>query len=136
MATRKVTAEDLQHIEELAKGWGKIIVRQQWGEQGPGLDVNLTQMEEVGLAAVRGLRAGTLESATQQQAHHWGAEQPCPKCGRLCPLRQEEPPQCRRGRWFLRTPRTQGPWPGMLPGFFSLSVRCCNWVRTVIVPRR
>ncbi len=33
MAARKLEAEDLKHIEELAKGWGKIIVRQQWGRR-------------------------------------------------------------------------------------------------------
>jgi hypothetical protein len=90
MATRKLTPQDLQRITELAKGWGKIIVRQQWGEQGPGLDVDLTQMEDVALAAVQGLMAGTLETATQQQAEQFGQEQPCPTCGRPCPLQRDE----------------------------------------------
>ena len=92
MATRKPTAEDIRRIEELARGWGKIIVRQQWGEQGPGLDVDLTQMEDVAMAAVRALLAGTLEVATQQQAGQLGQEQACPKCGRMCPLQTEERP--------------------------------------------
>jgi hypothetical protein len=92
MATGKVTAEDLKRIEELAKRWGKIIVRERWGEEGPGLDVDLTQMEDVGMAAVRGLLAGTLESATQQQASQLGEQQTCPDCGRMCPLKHEERP--------------------------------------------
>jgi hypothetical protein len=90
MVTRKATAEELKRIEELAKGWGKIIVRQHWGEQGPGLDVDLTQMEDIGMAAVRGLLAGTLEVATQQQASQLGAQQACPDCGRMCPLKPDE----------------------------------------------
>ena len=90
MATRKVSAEDLQRIEGLAKRWGKIIVREQWGEEGPGLDVDLDQMEEIGMAAVRGLLSGTLESATQQQAGQLGERQPCPDCGQLCLLEREE----------------------------------------------
>ena len=90
MAARKLAAEDLRRIQELAKGWGKIIVRQHWGEQGPGLDVDLTQMEEVAMTAVRALLAGTLEVATQQQARQLGEEQACPACGRLCPLKPEE----------------------------------------------
>ena len=97
MATRKPTAEDLKRIEELAKRWGKIIVREQWGEQGPGLDVDLTQMEDIGMAAVRGLLAGTLESATQQQGAQLGEQQPCPECGRNCPLKHEERPIVVRG---------------------------------------
>jgi hypothetical protein len=92
MATSKHTADDLKRIEELAKGWGKIIVRQQWGEQGPGLDVDLTQMEDVGIAAVRGLLAGTLEAATQQQAKQLGNQQACPTCGQMCPLTEDERP--------------------------------------------
>ena len=83
MAARKLKAEDLKHIEELAKGWGKIIVRQHWGEKGPGLDVSLTEMEDVAMAAVRALLAGTLEMATEQQAGHLGDEQACPECGRM-----------------------------------------------------
>jgi hypothetical protein len=90
MATRKLTSEDLRHIQELAHGWGKIIVRQQWGEKGPGLDVDLTQMEEVAMAAIQALLAGTLEVATQQQASPLGQEQACPECGRVCSLTQEE----------------------------------------------
>jgi hypothetical protein len=90
MAARKLKREDLQRIEELAKGWGKIIVRQYWGEKGPGLDVDLNQMEDVALAAVHGLLAGTLEVATHQQAKQLGEEQACPACGRLCPLKHEE----------------------------------------------
>jgi len=90
MTARKVTAQDLKQIEKLAKGWGKIIVRQHWGENGPGLDVDLTQMEDVAMAAVRALLAGTLEAATQQQAGQLGEQQPCPECGRMCPLKHEE----------------------------------------------
>ena len=97
MAARKATAEDLKRIEELAKRWGKIIVREHWGEQGPGLEVDLAQMEEIGVAAVRGLLAGTLESATQQQASLLGEQQACPDCGRLCPLKPEVRPIVVRG---------------------------------------
>lgn len=90
MATRKPTPEDLERIAELAQRWGKIVVQQMWGEQGPGLDVNLDQMGQVAMAAVRGLLAGTLETATEQQGRKLGEQQPCPDCGRLCPVVTEE----------------------------------------------
>ena len=86
---RKLSPQDLDQVFQLAKGWGKIVVRQHWGEQGPGLDVNLEQMEDVAIAAVRGLLAGTLEQATDQQAELLGDQQACPDCGRLCPLTHE-----------------------------------------------
>jgi hypothetical protein len=86
MATRKLTADDLRRIAEVAKDWGKIIVRRAFGDQGPGLDVDLAQMEQIALAAARGLTAGTLEEATAQQAQLLGDQQPCPACGRPCPV--------------------------------------------------
>ncbi len=92
MNTHKLTGEDLAHIEELAKRWGKVVVKEQWGENGPGLEVTLDQMEQVAMAAVRGLLAGTLETATNQHAQRLGEQQPCPDCGRPCPLTSEERP--------------------------------------------
>jgi len=55
MATRKLSAEELQAVTRLAKQWGKIVVKQAFGKQGPGLDVDFAQMEEVACAAARGL---------------------------------------------------------------------------------
>ena len=92
MDAHKLTAKDLAHIKELAKGWGKIIVRQHWGEQGPGLDVTLSDMEDVAMAAVQALLAGTLEVATEKQASQLGSQQACPECGAVCPLQHEERP--------------------------------------------
>jgi hypothetical protein len=90
MATRKLTAEDLQVIHQFAKQWGKIVVRRTFGEQGPGLDVDLTQMEEMAHAAAQGLTAGALEEATSQQGQQLGDHQPCPTCGGRCSVDSEE----------------------------------------------
>jgi len=84
MATRKLSPEELQAVQRLAKHWGKIVVKQAFGEQGPGLDVDFAQMEEVAAAAARGLTEGALEAATVQQGRLLGEKQPCPQCGRLC----------------------------------------------------
>jgi hypothetical protein len=100
MAKSTLSPADLEHIHQLAKRWGPIVVRHTWGEQGPGLDVTLDQMEQAALAALRGLLAGTLEAATQQQAQHLGNQQPCPDCGRPCPLHHEPRPMHTRGGPF------------------------------------
>ncbi len=89
MAKRPLSPADLERIHQLAKRWGKIVVRQTWGDQGPDLDVDLDQMEQVAMAAVRGLLAGTLEDATAQQAQRLGTQYPCPDCGHSCPLGHE-----------------------------------------------
>jgi hypothetical protein len=92
MATRKFTPEELQAVTRLAKQWGKIIVKQAFGAQGPGLDVDFAQMEEVACAAAQGLTAGALEAASVQQRQLLGEKQPCPQCGKLCTLGTEERP--------------------------------------------
>jgi hypothetical protein len=89
MGARKLTPADLARVKELARQWGKVVVRHAFGESGPGLDVDLDQMEEVAAAAVAGLAAGTLEAATGQQAQTLGSAHACPTCGKVCPAHQE-----------------------------------------------
>jgi hypothetical protein len=67
MATRSLTKQDEAAIFQLAKQWGKIVVRRAFGDQGPGLDVDLDTMEAVAVAAAQGLTAGALEEATQHR---------------------------------------------------------------------
>jgi hypothetical protein len=110
MATRKFTAEELQAVTRLAKQWGKIVVRHAFGEQGPGLDVDLAQMEEVAYAAAQGLTAGALEEATAQQGQQLGEQQACPRCQRLCPVRTDERPiQAKGGAFQLRESKCHCP---------------------------
>ncbi len=44
MATHKPTPEDPERITDLARRWGRIIVKGHWGGHGPGLDVSLDRM--------------------------------------------------------------------------------------------
>jgi hypothetical protein len=100
MSKQKVTEEDLQAISQLAYKWGKIVSRQAFGEQGPGLDVDLTTMENVAVAALRGLLAGTLEHASAQQASQLGTHQPCPDCGQDCLIQHQPRTVTTRGGTF------------------------------------
>ncbi len=63
MATRKLSPEELQAVSRLAKQWGKIVVKHAFGEQGPGLDVDFAQMEEVACAAASWLDRGGVGSS-------------------------------------------------------------------------
>ena len=110
MATRKLSPEELQVVSRLAKQWGKIVVKQAFGEQGPGLDVDFAQMEEVASAAARGLTEGALEAATAQQGQLMGAKQPCPQCGQLCTVGSDERPlRAKGGVVLLREPKCYCP---------------------------
>src|SRR5271155_5682698 len=110
MATRKLSSEELQAVKRLAKQWGKIVVKHAFGEQGPGLDVDLAQMEEVAGAAAQGLTEGALEAATIQQGQHFGAQQPCPQCGKLCTVGSAERPLRVKGGFVpFREPKCYCP---------------------------
>jgi hypothetical protein len=90
MPRRKLSADDLRELRELAARWGQIVARHAFGDAGPDLDVDLDVMEQVAAAAAAGLTEGTLATLLQQQAQRFGAEQPCPDCGRLCAVRRED----------------------------------------------
>jgi hypothetical protein len=99
MTRRKLSPQDLQEIRELASRWGQIVARHAFGAAGPGVDVDLDAMEQVASAAAEGLTEGTLGTLLEQQAQLLGTEQPCPGCGRLCPVgRADRPLSVRRGQ--------------------------------------
>jgi len=90
MARRSLTHEQIHELRCFAAQWGKIVARRAFGEDGPGLDVDFDTMEQIALAAAAGLTEGTLQTLLEQQAEVLGEQQPCPDCGRLCPLQREE----------------------------------------------
>lgn len=89
MAKIQFAEQELRELHDLAKQWGKIVCRRAFGEQGPGLDVDLTTMENVAVEAMRGLVAGTLEAATAQQTQQLGSLAPCPACQQPCVVGSE-----------------------------------------------
>ena len=110
MPRRQLSPEDLREIRALAARWGKIVARQAFGDQGPGTEVDLTAMEQVAHAAAAGLTEGTLTTLLEQQAQALGADQPCPECGRRCPVgRAERPLACRDGTLTQSEPRCHCP---------------------------
>ncbi len=97
MSQRTLSPERLQEIRELAAQWGKIVARRSFGEAGPDLLVDLSAMEQVAAAAAAGLTEGTLAALLGQQAQALGPQQPCPGCGRLCPVGSEDRPLAVQG---------------------------------------
>jgi hypothetical protein len=92
MARRSFTPEELHELRRLAAQRGKIVARRAFGDHGPGRDVDFATMEQIARAAAAGLTEGTLQTLLQQQADALGEQQPCPDCGRPCPLRRQERP--------------------------------------------
>jgi hypothetical protein len=110
MAKHKLTSEDMQALFDLGRNWGKIVSRQAFGEEGPGLDVDLAAMEDVADAVMRGVAAGTLEVATSQQAQRLRDTQPCPDCGLSVPIvRDTRPVTARTGPFEHVEPKGHCP---------------------------
>src|SRR6266446_8225918 len=97
MAAPQFTPEELQDIRDLAARWGKIVARRAFGDAGPGLDADLATLEQVAVAAARGLTEGTLATLLEQQAQALPAEYPCPDCGQRCPVNHEPRPLVGQG---------------------------------------
>ena len=83
MAGEERSARKRREIEELARGWGKLLAREVFPD-GVGLDVDLFTMEEVAVAAAKSLVRGAVETMTGDQTETLEAEHPCPRCGKMC----------------------------------------------------
>ena len=97
MPQRPLSPAKLQEIRELAAGWGKIIARRALGDSEPGADLDFPAMEQLAAAAAAGLTEGTLSTLLEQHAGALPAEQPCPDCGRPCPVGREDRPLTIKG---------------------------------------
>jgi hypothetical protein len=122
---------NLREIEELAFGWGKLLASEAFPE-GPGLNVTLTEMEEISARASKALVGGAISTMADRQAQMLDEPQPCPTCGKLCEVKRKtrsiavrggpaelnEPVAhcwtCRRD-FFPSASRVAGRWPRIQP---------------------
>ena len=58
MPFTKGQSDDLSDLRDMAYGWGKIVSRRAYGEEGPGLDIDFDSIEslavDMGQAVIRG----------------------------------------------------------------------------------
>ena len=57
--------------KDLAKGWGKLVAQQAFGDEGPGLDMDLTTMEQIAMHASRALIPGAIGTMVAQQFRYF-----------------------------------------------------------------
>jgi hypothetical protein len=86
MPRRHLSPKELQELRDLAVHWGEIIARRTGGD----LDLDLDAMEQIAQAASQGLIEGTLQTLLRRRADACTEPQPCPACGRLCPVTHED----------------------------------------------
>jgi hypothetical protein len=89
MAFRKSPLMDSTGVGEMAERWGKIVARRVHDQVGADLDLDADDIEQVAVSAARAVAKGAIEELLEKRAAVLGAEQPCPDCGKLCPLQSE-----------------------------------------------
>lgn len=104
MADESITGRKLDEIEEIAKGWGKLLAEQVF-PHGVDLDVDLWMMEEVTVRATKALVSGAIETMTAAQSEALEGQVSCPGCGQPCRLdHRSRPIQVRGGTAKLNEP--------------------------------
>ena len=86
MPFTKGQPEDLSELRDMAYGWGKIVSRRAYGDEGPGLDLDFDSIESLAFDVGQAVIQGTIEEVLRVQLQRLGDQQPCPGCGRDCPV--------------------------------------------------
>lgn len=90
MGQKKLSEEKLRQIQDLAAEWGKIVARRALEGNPSAAGLDLQDMEQIAFAATSGLTEGTFEALLHSQSQSLGAQQLCPKCGLLRPVRTND----------------------------------------------
>ena len=85
MPFTKAQSEDSSNLRDLAYGWGKIVSRRAYGDEGPGLDIDFDSIESMAVDVGQAVIRGAVEEALKTQLKLLGDHQPCPECARACP---------------------------------------------------
>jgi len=86
MPFTKGQAEDLPNLRDMAYGWGKVVSRRAFGDEGPGLDIDFDSIESLAVDMGQQVIKRTVEEALKTQLKLLGDHQPCPECSRACPV--------------------------------------------------
>jgi hypothetical protein len=99
MPFTKGQPDDLSHLRDMAYGWGKVVSRRAYGDEGPGLDIDFDSIESLAVDVGQAVVRGAIEEALKTQLKLLGDHQPCPECSRACPVgKQSRSIQVRGGR--------------------------------------
>ncbi len=96
MSSKELSERKRHEIEEIARGWGKLLAREAFPD-GPGLDVTLADMEEIAVMASKAVVEGAVETMSEKQSEVIGQQALCPTCSRVCALKRKPRPVVVRG---------------------------------------
>jgi hypothetical protein len=84
MPFTKGHSDDLPELRDMAYGWGKVVARRAYGEEGPGLDIDFDSIESLAVDMGQAVIKGAIEEVLRTQLKLLGDHQPCPECARAC----------------------------------------------------
>lgn len=84
MPFTKGESDESAKLRDLAYGWGKVVSRRAYGDQGPGLGIDYESIESMAVEVGQAVIIGTIEDALKTQLQLLGDHQPCPECARDC----------------------------------------------------
>lgn len=86
MPFTKAPSDDRAALRDTAYGWGKIVARRAYGDEGPGLDLDFDSIEALAVDMGQAVIRGTVEEILKTQFQRLGTQQACPQCGRASPV--------------------------------------------------
>lgn len=115
MSQAQPSADKLQHLRQLALAWGKIIADR--------ADLDLQQIDFNDIEALASLVADALKEGTslaliERLNQQLPALQPCPECGKQCPVSFRERPLHLRGGLTVQQDEPVGHCPTCRRDFF------------------
>jgi hypothetical protein len=84
MPFTKGESDESAKLRDLAYGWGKVVSRRAYGDQGPGLGIDYESIESMAVEVGQAVIIGTIEDALKTQLQLLGDHQPCPECAKDC----------------------------------------------------
>lgn len=89
MPFTRTPPDDRETLRDLASGWGKVVARRAYGDEGPGLDLDFDSIESLAVDIGRAVIEGAIQETLRKQSQRLGDHQPCPQCGRACLVDKE-----------------------------------------------
>ena len=86
MPFTRAQSDDRASLRDMASGWGKIVARRAYGDEGPGLDLDFDSIESLAVDMGQAVIEGAVQEILRKQSQRLGDHQPCPTCGRACPV--------------------------------------------------
>jgi hypothetical protein len=64
----RAQADDLASLHDMASGWGKIVARRAYGDEGPGLDLDFDSIEGLAVDMGRAVVEGAIQEILRKQS--------------------------------------------------------------------